>query len=205
VPGGDSDYLVLFIRGDLLRRYPNTEVYAVQAKWGGPADGRIIDDPANDDEAKVKIAHPLFSGFMDPDANFFGFALTKEEVLGDGIRNGAKPGWYFVLAEPSGEPRFGLDEPEPDTPDSQFGLPVSGGWNNLGWANLTGSRDALNGFLSMNLDATLPDTTQVSDSTTTRWHADQGPGQHGSRSSDLAYITLQRPMRIAIHASEMIP
>ena len=205
VPGGDSDYLVLFIRGDLLRRYPNTEVYAVKAKWGGPVDGRVIDDPANDVEAKVKIAHPLFSGFMDPDANFFGFALTKEEVLGDGIRDGAKPGWYFVLAEPSGEPRFGLDEPEPDTPDSQFGLPVSGGWNNLGWANLAGSRATLNDFLSLNLDASLPDTTLVSDSTTTRWHADSGPGQHGSRSSDLAYITLQRPMRIAIHASEMIP
>jgi len=205
MPGGDSDYLVLFIRGDLLRRYPNTEVYAVKAKWGGPADGRIIDDPANDDEAKVKIAHPLFSGFMDPDANFFGFALTKEEVLGDGIRNGPKPGWYFVLAEPSGEPRFGLDEPEPDTADSQFGLPVSGDWNGLGWANVAGSRTALNDFLSVNLDASLPDTTQVSDSTTKRWHADTGPGEHGSRSSDLAYITLQRPMRLAIHASEMIP
>ncbi len=74
VPGGDSDYLVLFIRGDLLRRYPNTEVYAVKAKWGGQVDGRVIDDPANDVEAKEKIAHPLFSGFMDPDANFFGFA-----------------------------------------------------------------------------------------------------------------------------------
>ena len=139
------------------------------------------------------------------DANFFGFALTKEEVLGDGIRNGPKPGWYFVLAEPSHEPRFGLDEPEPDTPDSQFGLPVSGDWNSLNWANVAGSRAALNDFLSVNLDASLPDTTQVSNSTTKRWHADQGPGEHGSRSSDLAYITLQRPMRILIHASEMIP
>ena len=63
----------------------------------------------------------------------------------------------------------------------------------------------MNDFLSLNLDASLPDTTLVADSTTTRWHADSGPGKHGSRSSDLAYITLQRPMRIAIHASEMIP
>ena len=73
----------------------------MKAKWGGLADGRVIDDPANDVEAKVKISHPLFSGFMDPDANFFGFALTKEEVLAMGS-DGAKPGWYFVLAEPRG-------------------------------------------------------------------------------------------------------
>lgn len=207
VPGGSPDYLVLFIRGDLLRRYPNTEVYAVKAKWGGPQEGRIIDDPApnNDAEAAQKIAHPLFSGFMNPDANFFGFALTQEEVLGDGIRDGARPGWYFVLAEPSGEPRFGMDEPAPDLTDAQFGLPVSGSWNTLGWANLAGSRAALKEFLAVNLDAPLPNTTLVSDSTTAKWHADQGPGQHGSRASDIAYITLQRPMRIAIHASEMIP
>ncbi|HEX9894750.1 MAG TPA: hypothetical protein VGA78_12550, partial [Gemmatimonadales bacterium] len=96
VPGDSPDYLVLFIRGDLLRRYPNTEVYAVKAKWGGAQDGRVIDDPANDTEAAQKIALPLFSGFMNPDANFFGFALTKEQVLGDGIRDGTKPGWYFV-------------------------------------------------------------------------------------------------------------
>lgn len=149
--------------------------------------------------------HPLFSGFMDPDANFFGFPLTKEKVLGDGIPGG-DAGWYFVLAEPSGEPRFGLDEPDPTLPDARFGLPVSGAdWNGLGWANLAGSRASLARLLSVNLDAPLPDTTLVTDATTRAWHADQGPGQHGSRSSDIAFITLQRPMRLAIHASEMIP
>jgi hypothetical protein len=206
LPGqqGATDYLVLFIRGDVLRRYPQTEVYAVKAKWG--TDGREIDDPANDGEIAAKIAHPLFSGMMEPDANFFGFALTKEQVLGDGVRNGQKPGWYFVLAEPSGEPRFGMDEPAAGLADAQFGLPVTGAdWNDLGWANMAGSRAGVDALLAVNLNAPLPDTTAVTDATTRAFHADQGPGQHGSRSSDLAYITLQRPMRLAIHASEMIP
>jgi len=200
---GSSDYLVLFVRGDLLRRYPNTIVYANRAKWGN--EGREIDDPANDAEAETKTAHPLFSGMLDPDANFFGFALTKEQVLGTNSPQG-DPGWYFVLAEPSGEPRFGMDEPAPTLPDASFGLPVAGtNWNGLGWANLVGSRADLDALLTVNLDANLPDTSSVSDSTTRRWHANAGTGEHGSRASDIAYITLQRPMRVAFHASEMIP
>jgi hypothetical protein len=198
---GSADYLVLFIRGDLLRRYPNTEVYAVKAKWG--AEGREIDDPAAGEEA-AKIAHPMFSGLMDPDANFFGFRLTPEQVLGDGVRNGAEPGWYFVLAEPSGEPRFGMDAVQEDLPDAQFGRPVTGAnWSGLGWSNLAASRSALDQIVTVNLDAPLPDTTGVSD--VRAFHADQGPGRHGSRASDLAFITLQQPFRLAIHASEMIP
>jgi hypothetical protein len=201
LPGGSADYLVLFIRGDVLRRYPHTDVYAVKARWG--SEGREIDDDSGTDPAK--IARPLFSGMMDPDANFFGFALTKEQVLGDGVRNGADAGWYFVLAEPSGEPRFGMDEVAPGVADSQFGRPVGTSWNDLGWANMAGSRAALAALLTVNLDAPLPDTSSVSDPRTVAWHADQGPGQHGSHSSDVAYISLQRPMRLAIHASEMIP
>ncbi|MFN8648102.1 MAG: hypothetical protein U0104_15155 [Gemmatimonadales bacterium] len=201
LPGG-GDYLVLFIRGDLLRRYPDTEVYAVRARWG--SEGREMDEPANESEIPLKVAHPMFSGFMQPDANFFGFRLTAEEVLGDGVRNGALPGWYFVLAEPSHQPRFGLDVAADTLADAQFGLPVSGGtWNDLGWANLASSRAALGQLTTIDLDAALPDTSGVADPRA--WHADQGQGRHGSRASDLAFITLQRPMRLAIHASEMIP
>ena len=124
--------------------------------------------------------------------------------MGDGVRNGAAPGWYFVLAEPSAEPRFGMDAADETLPDSGFGLPVTGTtWNDLGWANLAGSRSALAQISTVNLDAPLPDTTAVSDPRA--FHADQGPGRHGAKASDLAFITLQRPFRLAIHASEMIP
>lgn len=209
---GSADYLVLFIRGDLLRRYPKTDVYANRAMWG--KQGREIDDPQSPDEAKTKTSHPLFSGFMEPDANFFGFALTKEQVLGSDSPNDNNPGWYFVLAEPIEEPRFGMDEPEPSDPDTAFGLVVpssdttslsGSGWNNLNWSQMVGSRDELNRFLTIDLNASLPNTSSIKDKNTTKWHADSGNGDKGSRSSDVAYITLQRPMRVAFHASEMIP
>src|SRR5439155_1895968 len=64
--GSDGDgQLVLLVRGELLRRYPTTTVYAAPAT----ADGDI--DPATRLPA-------MFRGFLDPDVTFLGFALTEE-------------------------------------------------------------------------------------------------------------------------------
>ena len=91
IAGGESN-LVLLIRGELLRRYPNTVVLAIPASGPG--------SPSSD-ETMVKRA--IFAGFFDPDVAFFGFDLTDDELrLGDG--------WFFALQEQITEPRFGLDE-----------------------------------------------------------------------------------------------
>ena len=82
--------LVLLIRGDLLRRYPNTICVAL------PALG-----PRTPDHAKVMP--PVFSGQFDPDVSYFGFPLVDSD-----LRQGE--GWFFALMEPVTEPRFGLDE-----------------------------------------------------------------------------------------------
>ena len=94
IAGGESN-LVLLIRGELLRRYPNTVVLAIPASGPG--------SPSSD-ETMVKRA--IFAGFFDPDVAFFGFDLTDDELrLGDG--------WFFALQEQITEPRFGLDEARP--------------------------------------------------------------------------------------------
>jgi hypothetical protein len=201
-PGG-SDYLVFFIRGDLLRRYPNTVVYAARAKW--LSNGlRDIDDPAPDAtpaEISQKQSWPLFAGALDPDANFFGFALTKEQVRGAPDAKG-DPGWFFILQEHSHEPRFGLDESDAST----LGRPVVGAtWDNLSWGSLAADAAALDGLVAVDLDTDLPDTRQVSSSSTQAWHANRGLGHAGSRASDLAFITFQRPMRVGIHGADMVP
>jgi len=198
-----QDYLVLLVRGDLLRRYPNTLVYAARAKWA--AGGlREIDDPApNASDAEIAAIQewPLFSGLLEPDGTFFGFKLTVPQVKGSADPSG-DPGWFFVLQEHSHEPRFGLDEADV----TQLGVTVSGSdWNNLSWGSLVADQDSLDHLLSIDLDADLPDTSLVTDVVSRLWHADQGRGQHGSRASDLAYITFQRPMRVGIHGADMIP
>lgn len=201
LPG--SDYLVLLVRGELLRRYPNTTVYAARAKWvaGGLCE---IDEPAanaTDAEIAAVQSWPLFSGVLEPDGVFFGFRLTVPQVKGAADPSG-DPGWYFVLQEHSSEPRFGLDEADP----AQLGVTVAGAdWNNLSWGSLVADAAALEALKTIDLNAQLPNTTLVTDPATSRWHADQGLGTAGSRSSDLAYVTFQRPMRVGIHGADMIP
>ncbi|TNC51611.1 hypothetical protein FHG66_05485 [Rubellimicrobium rubrum] len=82
--------LVLLVRGDLLRRYPNTVVVAL------PALG-----PRQPDHSRV--LKPVFEGQFEPDVSFFGFPLVDTQ-LAEG------EGWFFGLMEPVTEPRFGLDE-----------------------------------------------------------------------------------------------
>jgi hypothetical protein len=127
--------------------------------------------------------------------------LTKEQVRGAPDPSG-DPGWFFVLQEHSHEPRFGLDESDATT----LGLPVVGAtWDHLSWGSLAPDAAALDALVTIDLDADLPDTTQVLSPGTRAWHATRGRGQTGSRASDLAYITFQRPMRVGIHGEDMVP
>lgn len=92
-PGAFSgDPLVLLIRGALVRRYPNMQVFAVQATEAGPQ--RTLGGT----ETPI-----LFSGRMDPDVAFYGFPLTSAQALG----TSTTPGYYFVIQEHPCEPRFG--------------------------------------------------------------------------------------------------
>lgn len=92
-----KDFLVLLIRGQLLKRYPNTHVYAWKRAQNGllkNAEG-VPPDPMQD------IREPIFGGVLGNDIVFFGFDIppTTQEA----------GKWCFVLEEPMTEPRFGFD------------------------------------------------------------------------------------------------
>jgi hypothetical protein len=89
--GGSGGQLVLLVRGDLLRRYPNTVVYA----WR--ADGNELKQPPG----PADIVRHVFDGWFAPDVTFFGFPLTDSDLA---------DGWFFVLEEQPTEPRFGFDD-----------------------------------------------------------------------------------------------
>jgi hypothetical protein len=44
---------------------------------------------------------------MQPDVTFFGFDLTVDQVVGTGV--GDDQGYFIVIQEQPGEPRFGFD------------------------------------------------------------------------------------------------
>jgi hypothetical protein len=184
-PSGGSQ-LVLLIRGDLLRRYPNTIIYAVRAIRGN--DGKRT--------LGTEELHPMFRGTLKPDVTFFGFDLTYSQARGS-TRGDGDLGWFFVLQEQPAEPRFGLDLP------NAYGT-VPATWNDLAWSSLAADEAALKAIKYIDLSAALPNTGPLENNPNGPvWHV--AGMARSSRSSDLAYITLQMPVRVGIHAGDMLP
>ena len=97
---GDVGGVVLGIRADLLRRYPNTAVYATQAQTMASGAHKFdISDPAS-------VVQPAFTATLPPDLRLFGFpAISPQAALG----SSAQPGYFFILQEQASETRFGTD------------------------------------------------------------------------------------------------
>lgn len=161
--------LVLLVRGELLRRYPNSVIYAVRAVKNA---GKLDLSPKAEDER-----HPLFRGTLNPDVTFLGFGLKKADAIAD-------PGFFFVIQEQPTEPRFGMDIADFTKP-----APPLASWNDLSWRHMADSEAELNALSHASIKKVLP---QVPKATWAKNAAHQ------------AFITLQRPVRIAIRAREML-
>ena len=101
--------VALLVKGQLLRRYPNTAVYAWRRVSPKPEPGSPESKKSqlqkNGDGSAVDgaIKTPIFAGFIDPDVTFFGFDIAQAEIKD----------WCFVLEEQMSEPRFGFDVGDP--------------------------------------------------------------------------------------------
>lgn len=188
--GADAaNRLVFVIRGELLKRFPNTVIYLHKAEFieGDPAKGRtLLEGP--DPE---KFYFPIFQGKADPDITFLGFDISPEDANGDKTTD---PGYFVVVKERPGEPRFGLDLP-PSDPDD---LPDPNGneftWNDGNWTHITLDE---HGFFKINegtyKDLEAPLTEDEDDEL--KW---------GKNAAHMAGILYQLPFMVAIHADAMI-
>lgn len=171
-----SGKVTLLIRGDLFKRYPNTRIFAVKARFGAADSNRTEPDlDANDQASQMKF--PIFQGSMEPDIQFFGFDLTTAAAKG----SGANAGWYFVIEERVGDLRFGLDVQT----ENPSGNNITE-WNKLGW-------DFWNVQNGSFLD---PDATEPTVSGSNI--------EYGKSAADMAYILMQQPVRAYMHAQRLI-
>jgi hypothetical protein len=142
---------------------------------GGDASG-----PSEDPGAVVL---PAFSGRMRPDLTFAGFPLTRAQAE-------AADTW-FVLQQQPAAPRFGFDVDRP--PGSSLAT-----WSDVAWDDVAVAPGA---HLSPRAAAVstlelLPGGVGPGSATTHRF---------GPTSAEIAAATLQRPIRVAIHFSRLLP
>lgn len=253
--------VVVVVRGELLRRYPQTTVYATKAKRvsreGDSGTARVPEWPTadeTDDQVDTQFHRfPIFRGHLEPDVDFLGFDLETDEATGeaagpslgdesdDWVENGEDDeGWFFVMEEPPGEVKFGIDVNQGDVGERPNGVTYTDengdsqpeqtrtpdddperGWSGLSWGHLVGAGGDPATVDNVSVWEGPPHEESWRTVGGTSWVADElEDGQTapsdteleeeeaavwGKNSAHMAYITWQRPVRIAIHADDLLP
>jgi len=215
------------VRGELLRRYPNTIIFAGPAILG-PEGQLVLDESA---QAEANYLSPIYGATLSPDLTFFGFNLSVDAAKG----NATTPnGYFFGFQQVPTETRFGLEPSAKDLTCQR--------WADLAWTNFatlptkrrakepqvstalqvlstpqfvggyTARRLASTtfGFVLNNVFGQLPDfvppETPPSDVQVSIAHEQNDVNVNwGQDAAQTAYILLRRPFRILVHARRMLP
>lgn len=178
-PGSIANPLVFVIKAELVKSYPNLVVYAQEGVKN--SEGRKPNSLATP-------TLPIFLSSLSPDYLFAGFNLSKSEVMG--AHNGGG-GYYFVIAERPGEMHFGLDQNDEDYET----------WNDLSWSKLSGVVGHIN------LQQDIP--PEPANTGGLVWGKGEQPVTSSASagtgdSAQMAAILQQRPVRIFVHATELV-
>lgn len=176
--------LVVVVRGDVLKKYPTAVIFAQKALWSQDEHGRDI-RVLDNSEPEKNLQSPLFKAEIEPDLRFLGFNLTLSIVKGSPVRADNNPGWFIVIQERPGEPRFGLDNRSADTPD------LAAKWDDLAWEHIDGF-ETLN---VVDLSKAVATTSMQAPDNQVAW---------GRNAADMAYILYQVPVMVAFHAADML-
>ncbi|MFC3552158.1 hypothetical protein ACFOLC_14225 [Lysobacter cavernae] len=118
-----KEWLVLLIRGELLKRFPNTVIYARRKSPAGEKLG-VPEEFAAGTTLQDLIRNPVFFGTLPPDITFVGFPIPP----------GEREAWCFVIEEQMTEPRFGFDEAGSGRAVPE--VAVAKGWKDVRWSDV---------------------------------------------------------------------
>lgn len=191
-PSNGSDpnsLIILVVRAELIKKYPNTFIYAHKAEF--ELDSQSEPDlyeirklsEQNDSEKK-----PIFITQM-ADLTFFGFDIDPVEARGNlsAVLGDLEPGWFFVFKEMVGEINFGLDVGRENIPPSNNYT----SWNDVDWISFQSD-------ISININNNITSGEDKPDFLNENivW---------GRNSSNMAYITYRQPSMVAYHSINLIP
>jgi hypothetical protein len=203
--GQTGEQAVLLIRGELLKRYPTAVIYAHHAQWATtngvidpskPRSLQDIDAAFEENPPPAIVRTPLYEAKVDPDIYFFGFDLTIAEAKGGSGKNpNDDPGWFFVIKQRPGEPRFGLELTQTGSP--QVFVEVT--WDDAMPGGMPGQ------FLPAGNLATVPLTPPTGDvDKTSQYNDDMQVNAAAISSARWAYILFRSPVMVAVHADRML-
>ena len=185
---------VLIIRGELLKKYPNTIIFAQHAKVTGSLrepDWLTADEEKNPPHSKTRT--PLYQAHPVDDVFFFGFDLTIDEAKG----TAGDPGWYFVLQERPGEARFGLELSRQSAIETFDDVC----WNDAVPGINPGQFLAAGALSSIS----LTEPSSVTDPPKhDQWNDDRKVNPAGISAARWAYMLLRQPVMVAVHADELL-
>lgn len=175
--GDKEGRLVLLIKGDLIRRYPDTVIFALKRESTYEESASMYEESEeesasmyeeSESDASTEFISPSFRANLAPDIVGIGFPFTLEDIQSSGE-------YYFVLQEQQDLPRFGFDVETRERRDSSTEN-VDPVWGSVDLQN------PMNYILEFN---------DVID----------GDKHHGAH---LASRTLQKPVQIVIHATQIL-
>jgi hypothetical protein len=164
--------MVLLVRSELVRRYPSLLVAAVPAAWNTDGSRSPVKD-------QTKLVMPDFRGRIGADVLYAGFSRPSiPDAIGDRTPAAARPGWFLLLSENPGDPRFGLDPNGGTTPPTRA---------TLGWGHLSPPPDGPYAPV-----ASLPPVL------------DAAFVPQNATAAGIANLVRQRPFRAYLHASLLV-
>jgi hypothetical protein len=175
---GENNIAVLLVRGTVVRRFPSMVVAAAPALMGAGGDQPV----ANQDPASWRA--PLFVLPIDDQTMAYAFAVPPDELRA--LPSEPSPGWFFAFQENSTRMRFGFDIGDGAAADPPFNT-----WDDLTWNRIL---------------AAHPDGARMFARADAVFGAPEQPGdkQWNRDATDVARISLQKPFRMLIHASELV-
>jgi len=191
---GKGEQLVLTVRGELLKKY-RPLIYAQKAHLYHDPEGHshpshepVLAEVATEADIEKEIKFPVFKAQVDPDLRFFGFDMSLAEARGadDPQQEGDDWGYYFVIQQLPGEPRFGMDVSF--EPDEDATTPIT--WDDLAWSLFSPAQEFID--VGVRPEAFAPGGSG------------EEIGQWGEDASRMASILFQKPVMIAVHAKEML-
>lgn len=184
-----SALTVVLLKGELIRRLPRVPIHLQRAAWQG--QDRVLG---------TEIKTPVFQMDQAPDVTLLAFDRPTAELGGDAAPPG-DPGWFIVLQELPGEPRFGLDAVSDGFTGPWGGAPSN--WANVNWSHAAADAGALAALTYLPLASIAAQSLPLSDPLGA---SSPPPSATWARSSaDIAAITRQRPFRLYLHGANWFP